>query len=210
MGYRNGAKRSLTSQLLLQGGVEVRTLSGDITLGDTDANLQIIDPGGAARTVTTPASADANGLFFVIRNVADADEAITVSADGSTLTVVQRGEAVLIASTGAAWRVFLRETTLAGDTGVIQSTLSGNATLSLGSPNYQRLDPNGANRDVTLPAVTAGAWFHITNIADAAENLVVKNAGGSTIGTLNQNEAAVFVSNGTVWTHMGIQTIAQS
>ena len=63
---------------------------------------------------------------------------------------------------------------------------------------------------MTLEAggVSSGTERLIVNIADAAENLVVKNAGGSTIGTINQNEAGVFYCDGASWYLCYIQTIA--
>lgn len=96
-----------------------------------------------------------------------------------------------------------------------EATLSGNTTLKVNSAELQLLNPNGAHRDVTLPAYAAiiaakRKRFLIMNTAGAANNLVVKDAAGTTIATLNQNEAAWFFCNGTAWKHGGIQTIAQS
>ena len=73
-------------------------------------------------------------------------------------------------------------------------TLAGNLTITDEYRNVLRLDPGGANRDVTLDATThkAGRYFRIVNGADAAENLVVKNADGDTIATINQNEQGEF------------------
>ena len=63
-----------------------------------------------------------------------------------------------------------------------------------------RLDPGGAGRDVTLPAEESipaqGQMFLIINAADAAEDLTVKDDAASTIGTVSQNEAAIFVNQG--------------
>lgn len=89
-------------------------------------------------------------------------------------------------------------------------TLAGNKTLTEDDAEYQRLDPGGASRDVTLPAEASskGKRFHILNAADAVENLVVKDDGAATIVTLNQNEAAVVVCDGAAWRHMGVQSIA--
>ena len=90
--------------------------------------------------------------------------------------------------------------------------LAANRTLTLADAQFLRLDPGGAARDVSLPAEneSKGAWFEILNLADAAENLVVKNDAGDTIVTVSQNEKVLVVCNGTAWVHMGIQTIALS
>lgn len=92
------------------------------------------------------------------------------------------------------------------------ATLTGTLTMTTASTFYQKLDPGGASRDVTLPAVadSTNLDFLFLNAADAAENLVVKNVGGSTIGTVNQNEAGLFVCDGSVWVLGAIWTIALS
>ena len=96
---------------------------------------------------------------------------------------------------------------------VYVATLSENLTLS-GSiaANVVKLDPSGSARDVTLPDVAAykGVCYRVINAADAAENLVIKNAGGSTIATANQNEQAEVYSDGTDWILVAITTIALS
>ncbi len=75
-----------------------------------------------------------------------------------------------------------------------------------------KLDPGGAHRDVTLEAEAdyPGLLRLFVNAADAAENLVVKNDGGSTIATINQNEAGLFACDGSAWTLVAIWTIALS
>lgn len=87
-------------------------------------------------------------------------------------------------------------------------TLTGSIALSKQSSQFLGLDPGGANRNVDLPPVEDGLVFYIVNTADAAENLVVRAAGPVTVATLNQNEAAWFVSDGQTWSHGGIYTIA--
>lgn len=97
-------------------------------------------------------------------------------------------------------------------TGQSTETLAAAKTLSPGDTQYQRLDPGGAARDVNLPpeGSSQGLWYYVLNLANAAENLVVKNDAGSTIVTISQNEAAMVVCDGTSWEHMGIITIALS
>lgn len=97
------------------------------------------------------------------------------------------------------------------NSGYAETTASGNVTLTTDSAHVQRIDPGGSARDVTLPTGAAGMWYLIVNTADAAENLVVKAAGGTpTVVTLNQNEAALVVHNGTAWATGGVVTIAQT
>lgn len=97
-------------------------------------------------------------------------------------------------------------------TGQNTEALSGAKTLSPGDSQFQRLDPDGSARDVNLPpeGSSQGLWYYVLNTANAAENLVVKDDGGSTIVTVSQNEAAIVVCDGTSWEHMGIITIALS
>lgn len=91
-----------------------------------------------------------------------------------------------------------------------EATLAGNLTLDEFSAQWLKLDPDGTHRDITLPAVEDGLYFHIVNTAGGAENLVVKNAAGSTIGTVNQNEEGIFVSTSSAWKLLRIATIGQS
>ena len=91
-------------------------------------------------------------------------------------------------------------------------TLAGNLSVTSQYRRILKLDPNGAHRDVTLSADAAqpGAYYRIVNAADAAENLVVKNAAGSTIGTVNQNEEGEFWydPDSDAWILIRIATIA--
>lgn len=89
-------------------------------------------------------------------------------------------------------------------------TLTGNRVLTLADGQFLNLDPGGSARDVTLPAARDGLFYFIANRADGAENLVVKNADGLTVVTLNQNDAALVACDGTSWVFFGVITIAQS
>lgn len=93
-------------------------------------------------------------------------------------------------------------------------TLTGNITLDNSYPVICKLDPGGSARDITAQAESAefeGRVHLIINAADAAENLVFKDASGNTVGTVNQNEAGLFYNQGTSgWTLVAIWTIALS
>lgn len=101
--------------------------------------------------------------------------------------------------------------------GYHQALLAGNQTLDQTFPMVCGFDPGGASRDVVLDGLAAaaldlavaGLMRVIVNRADAAENLVVKDAAGNTIATVNQNETGHFYHDETVgWVLMYIVTSA--
>ena len=76
-------------------------------------------------------------------------------------------------------------------------------------------DPGGAARDVTLPTEAASggstsmlATIRITNSADAAEVITIKNDAGTGVGgaTPTQNETSVVSCDGTSWYAYGTTT----
>jgi hypothetical protein len=106
----------------------------------------------------------------------------------------------------AAFGAGLKDQT--GD-GVRVLTLTGHITLvGPSSAKFQKLNPGGSNRNVTLPAeeISEGLSYRITN--SGAENLVIKDDAAVEIVTLNMNEATWVVCSATAWVHMGIETIA--
>lgn len=91
-------------------------------------------------------------------------------------------------------------------------TATGAVTLDSTYGTFIKIDPGGAARDVTLPAEAGseGRTLLICNTADAAEDLTVKDDGASTIGTVSQNECAIFTCDGTSWYLVFILTGAPS
>lgn len=82
-------------------------------------------------------------------------------------------------------------------------TLSADRVITVDEINkYQAFafDPAGA-RNVDLPAEAAskGAVVFISNEANAAEIITVRDDGGATLATPTQNEAGVFWCDGTTW-----------
>lgn len=93
---------ALVGKLLVEGAVV--TLGGDIALGAESEPLQMLDPGGAARTVTLPAEASSKDLMFIISNRADAAENITVENDAAATIATLTGSATAGSSeTGIFW-----------------------------------------------------------------------------------------------------------
>jgi len=128
-----------------------------------------------------------------------------VFGDDDDASIVSDGTGIRIAGTVDA-------SGLRNSGGHNVETLTGNRALASGDAMYQKLDPGGAGRDVTLPAeaISDGLVFTITNAADAAEALTVKDDTPATVVSIAQNERATVVCNGTTWIHMGIETIALS
>lgn len=88
--------------------------------------------------------------------------------------------------------------------------LAAAETLLATCAELQKLDANGAHRDVTLPPEPSckGKRILIHNTASAAFNLVVKDDSPATIVTLNQNEGAWLFCDGVAWKHGGVMTLA--
>ncbi len=83
--------------------------------------------------------------------------------------------------------------------GVNIATLTGALVLTDKSSNIQVLDPGGANRNVDLPAARDGMWWMFSNTANADEDLVIRDAAGATIVTINQGEQAMVAVDGTTY-----------
>ena len=78
-------------------------------------------------------------------------------------------------------------------------TLDGNATLTAASAYHQNLDPGGSAREVDMPSGTGtqGGECMITNAADAAEAITVKQSDSSTtVIAIGAGESALLVCNG--------------
>lgn len=83
-------------------------------------------------------------------------------------------------------------------------TLAGARVITFDEvERYQAMafDPGGAGRNVDLPAVAgcAGTYLFISNTADAAEVLTIRDAAAATIVTPTQNEAAMVWCDGVRW-----------
>lgn len=76
-------------------------------------------------------------------------------------------------------------------------TLSGDKTLSETDDGVQVLDPGGAGRNVDLPADDLGLPLYIiSNTADAAETLTVRDPDTNTVVSVAQNETALVMNTG--------------
>ena len=81
---------------------------------------------------------------------------------------------------------------------VARTQASGNIVLTAASAHYQFIDPNGSDRDVTLPTAATGMAFVIKNYA-AANTLTVKDAAAATVTTVVAGDAATVIYDGVAW-----------
>lgn len=93
-----------------------------------------------------------------------------------------------------------RAISFANGAGVSIDTLAGNVTLTTASANFLAFDPDGSHRDVTFPDTKGHSMvWEVYNWAGGAENLVLKDPAGNTLLTVNQNESARVMTNGSTW-----------
>ena len=81
-------------------------------------------------------------------------------------------------------------------------TLADNYQLTVDHPPIIVADPQAASKDLLLPlaSTAAGLVFIVVNIADAPENIVVKDSTDTTtIATVAQTESVVLVCDGVSW-----------
>lgn len=76
--------------------------------------------------------------------------------------------------------------------GALNVVATGNILVSESSGRVVSIDPNGADRDVTLPEITTdyppgGPWFYIHHDG-GANTLTIKDSGGNSLGTISTGE----------------------
>lgn len=124
----------------------------------------------------------------------ETEVAALTTATTNLLTAVNISKGVLDAG------VLEATTAAASIGGANKQTLSGNLTLTALSPAYQMLNPDGANRDVTLEVPTLGGRAYSVKNIGTANFLTVKNAGGTQLGpVIGAGYALTVVWSGTEW-----------
>lgn len=88
----------------------------------------------------------------------------------------------------------------------LNKVIADNEAIDANYPPLLYFDPGGAARDALLPAEADAKdqVFIIKNIADAAENIVLKDDSDvTTIATLNQGDTCMVHCDGTTWRQIG-------
>ncbi len=125
---KTGALRVLTGGLALRGSVGTGTLTGNVTLTDSDSYVLLLNPGGTSRNVTLPTAE--NGRLCMVRNTGTAAANLAVkNPAGTTLATVPAGAWALFSGEDNAWTVVvapaLQTLTDPGNAGAIPVTQSG-------------------------------------------------------------------------------------
>ena len=80
-----------------------------------------------------------------------------------------------------------------------RTTATGDITLTSASASYQFIDPNGTNRDCTLPGTPATGLAYTVKHFGSANTVVVKDAAAATLVTLTAGDTATIIYDGTAW-----------
>lgn len=83
-----------------------------------------------------------------------------------------------------------------------RKVLHSSLVLGEDGPFSYFLDPNGSDRNVTLPGFKRDLALTITHCG-TANGLVVKDSGGTTLTTLEQQQTILFVCSGSEWAALG-------
>jgi hypothetical protein len=179
MALLSGATKPLTAQLRLRDGVDVRTLTGALTLDAKAGNFLLLDPGGSDRTVTLPAAAGADGAFFFIANTADAAETLTIS-DGSTVATVGQGQACAVACNGSDWYVALPTVAQAIAAGLVVVS-DGNFRIGDSADLTKRMafEVSGVSAGQTRTATMPDRNVDLANVGALKQTVVTGAAAGS-------------------------------
>jgi len=83
--------------------------------------------------------------------------------------------------------------------GVNIATLTGALTLTDRSSTFQRLDPGGSTRIVTMPIARDGILWCFYNAGSLGENLTINDSAGATVATVQAGETALIGVDGTTY-----------
>lgn len=213
--FLSGAPDSLTNQVRLDGGINIDTLTGNLTLTQRSAHIHVLDPGGASRNVTLPALGNpSKGLVFLFANTADDYENLVVkNAAASTIVTVAPGEYAIVGNpTGAGWSLLLdtalapirRATTQAIDMADAQVALvygtAGAGQVKLVADTLFVDANSGATEDLLLPVEASSAGVVLDIFNTGGESIVVKeDSDTTTIVTIATAKSARVACNGTTW-----------
>lgn len=174
-----------------QTGMDASSASASASQAATSATAAA----ASASTATTQAGIATSKAEQAATSATAAATAQTASEQAAANATTQAGIATTQATDATA------KVNLLGSADMVTAT--GTVALTDTSAVYQLIDPNGAARDVVLPALTAGdagRSFAIKNTNTAGNFLIVKTAAGVRVGPALASGYTLFVLwTGTAW-----------
>lgn len=101
MAYNGKPFFKIPRPVLLAGGVENRTIDGNIDLADKDSLFQMIDGQAADRDVTLPA--EQNGRVYCIQNAGTTNNLVVKDVAASTIVTIAAGNVAVLVCDDTAW-----------------------------------------------------------------------------------------------------------
>lgn len=105
MAYNGKPFFKIPRPLLLAGGLDIQTISTDISLVDKDSLFQVIDGGGADHNVTLPPEKD--GRVYFIKNAGTTNNLLIKDDAAGGVITLSPNEVVLLGSSDSLWYVLL-------------------------------------------------------------------------------------------------------
>ncbi len=152
---------------LPNGGVRSATMTGNETFtAGGSKQIQKLDPGGSARTITLPAEADCQGLWYIFKNEADAAETITIQDDTPvTVCSLTADQVCIVACDGTSWYLAFQ---------------GNDSSLAIASVALAAITGSDSSLGITGLAVTGGTGGAVAITGGAT---TTSGAGGATTVT---------------------------
>lgn len=101
MAYNGKPFFKIPRPILVDGGVESKTLSGNLTLTDKDSLFLFVDGGAAARDITLPSLK--SGRIYHIKNTGSTYNLVVKDQVASTIATLTPGQKAFIVCDGVGW-----------------------------------------------------------------------------------------------------------
>lgn len=181
MSYTSGqAKFTPGRHFALKGGIAATaTLSGNVTLDLSSAQILSYDCNGAHRDVTLPAEELGEMAYWITNQTANTYNVVVKNDAGGTVQTIGPTRSALIVCTGSAWVAHLIPVDISGT-----MTLSGLLTTSAGIDNDSTYDQDVALTGTGDAANIAATISHATQVAEGLDVSIAQITNVRTAGTV--------------------------
>lgn len=154
-------------------GINIETLTDDLTLYGYSAPVQYLDPDSSNRDVNLPALGECIGKFFTIKNAGAANDLVVKTAAGATHATLTPGDQITIICNGALWTTIDNNNSIipAANHGVSAAMVAG--VIEIACPDvvagstilFSRKTLGTADGHVSVTAISDGVSFTLTSDA---------------------------------------------